>query len=178
VSAQHHINGEEMKSVISTEVANPISHNLLGVPFQTIFNFPTGDNNRLQSLLIIEPAIPLSFTEKVYVVTRIIIPLIIQPDDAPSGSTFGISNTNVNIFFCPPLIGNLALGAGPALIIPTASVPETGGDAFGIGPAFTAIWIKGKWITGAILNQIWSYRTSDINLFACQYFITHNFKKG
>ena len=166
---------EEKLAKITT---NPIA-NMITLPFQFNFNFNMGAYDRYGTVLNLQPVIPYRLNEKWNVVNRIIIPLMQKPDNAATGSTYGIGNTNMSMFFTPAQIKKLIWGIGPALNIPTSSDPELGGDAFGIGPSIIMMYMIGNhWAFGVNANQTWSYKTQDLNSFFGQYMIIYNIKKG
>jgi hypothetical protein len=162
---------------LAQEAANPIA-SLISVPLMMTFNPSTGDYDRLFHSYTLQPVVPFRLSEKLNMVTRTIIPIVYKPDNAPSGGTFGLGNTTVSSFIVPPQKGIFTWGIGAALQIPTASSPELGGDAFGIGPSAVALVMPGKWVIGATVSQMWSYKTNDLNVMIAQYFITRNFNKG
>jgi hypothetical protein len=164
---------------LQKQSANPIAK-LISLPFQFNFNFGLGDYDRGQTVINIQPVLPVTiFKGRVNMINRIITPLVYQPDvSSESGGTFGIGNTSYSMFFTPAESGALIWGVGPAFNIPTASAPELGGDAFGIGPTAIALTMPGRWVLGGLLGQVWSYKTSELSQFYFQYFITYNLPKG
>lgn len=168
---------DEEKAKLAQAAANPIA-SMISIPLQMNFNPGTGDYDRLQMSYVLEPVVPFKLNKKLNMVTRTIIPIVYQPDNAPSGGTFGLGNTTLSAFIVFPEVGKFVWGIGPAMNIPTASAPELGGDAFGIGPTLVALLMPGHWVVGITFNQIWSYKSNDLSSFFAQYFVTHNFKKG
>ncbi len=167
---------------LAQAAANPIA-NMISLPFQFNFNYHTGQFDRSQTVLNFQPVLPFRLSDNWNVITRTIIPLIQQPDfKSNSGSTYGIGNINFNTFFVPQMIGNFTYGFGLSMIIPSASAPELGGSAFGLGPTIVALYMPGNWVVGVTAGQTWSYKSPDgsagLNSFFGQYFITYNIKKG
>jgi hypothetical protein len=166
---------EENLAKITT---NPIA-NMITVPFQFNFNFDMGDYHRYGTVINLQPVIPYRLSKKWNVVNRIILPIMQKPDNATSGSTYGVGNMNMSMFLTPAHIGKLIYGFGPALNIPTASAPELGGDGFGVGPSIIMMLMAGDhWAFGLNANQTWSYKSSDHNSFFGQYMIIYNISKG
>ncbi len=156
---------------------------MISLPFQFNFNFGQGPLNRYGTVMNFQPVLPFRLTKKWNVVTRTIIPLIQKPYiDSAAGSTNGIGNTNFNAFFVPPMVGIFTYGFGITMNIPSASAPELGGDAFGLGPTIVFLFMPGKWVLGATAGLTLAYKTPDgkdaLNSFFGQYFITVNLKKG
>ncbi len=156
---------------------------MISLPFQFNFNQHTGQFDRSQTVLNFMPVLPFKLSKNWNVITRTIIPLIQQPDfNSNTGSTYGIGNTNFNAFFVPKPIGIFTYGFGVSMIIPSASAPELGGSAFGLGPTFVFLFMPGHWVIGATAGQTWAYKSPDgtggMNSFFGQYFITYNIKNG
>lgn len=176
--SQNPIEDHDMKRKIELAAANPIDHNILGIPINLVSNYNIGEYNRNQMLFNITPTIPFNISHKVYVLARTVIPFVKQPVAAPSGNTYGVGNTNLGFYICPPTFGDLAIGFGSGFIIPTSSSEELGSDDFGVGPAFTAIWTSNNFLAGILFNQIWSYKTSNLNHLLGQYFLSYSFNNG
>ena len=167
---------------LAQAAANPIA-NMISLPFQLNFNFNQGPYNRYGTVLNFMPVLPFRLSKKWNVITRTIIPIIQKPYiDSTAGSTYGIGNTNFNAFFVPPAVGIFTYGFGITMNIPSASAPELGVDAFGLGPTIVFLFMPGHWVLGATAGLTWAYKspagTDALNSFFGQYFITVNFKKG
>lgn len=168
---------DDEASALAKESANPIA-NLISVPIQANINFGFGDYDRIRTVVNIQPVIPFRLSNKVNVINRIILPIVSQPDNAESGGTTGLGNINYSMFFTPSKASKFTWGIGPAFNIPTLTDDNLGVDAFGIGPSAVGLLILDKWVVGATFNRIWSYKSSDLNTFFAQYFVTYNMKKG
>jgi hypothetical protein len=102
-------------------VQNPVA-SLISVPVQNNSNFGVGDYNRTQNVLNIQPVIPGKLTENWNYIARIIQPIIWQPyPSQTTGGEFGFGDMNPTFFISPSKPGKLIWGAGPALVIPTAT---------------------------------------------------------
>ena len=169
---------------LAKAAANPIA-NMISLPFQFNFNFGLGEHDRLQTNLNLQPVLPFRMTKTWNVITRTIIPILQQPNlDSVAGSTYGIGNASFNAFFVPPVLGDglFTYGFGPTLSFPTASRPELGGDALGIGPTIVFLFMPGHWVAGATAAMWWAYKephgAEAMKSFFAQYFITYNIKNG
>jgi len=160
---------------------NPVA-DLISVPFQLNWNFDTGPLEKDQQILNIQPVIPIGLNQDWNLITRTIVPLISQPAFSTGQSRIdGIGDINFSAFFSPkaPTSSGWIWGAGPALIMDTASDDNLGQGAWSIGP--TAVFLKssGAWVTGALINNVWSVSTekgrSDVNQMLLQPFINYNF---
>ena len=89
---------------------------------------------------------------------------------------------NPSFFLSPGKPGKLIWGAGPALIIPTATSSVLGQGKFSLGPSFVALAQPGHWTVGALVNNVFSVSGSAhrpyVNQMLLQYFINYNLKKG
>jgi hypothetical protein len=83
---------------------------------------PTDDGSKLTTK--VQPVIPFDISENWNPITRTIIPVIHQDDLLPgAGSQFGLVDINVSLFLSPkkPTAGGLTWGAGPVVLLPTAT---------------------------------------------------------
>ncbi|HIK17977.1 MAG TPA: neuromedin U [Leptolyngbyaceae cyanobacterium M33_DOE_097] len=161
---------------------NPIA-NLISVPFQSNWNFGVGPNNGTQYVLNIQPVIPISMGKDWIVITRWITPILVQPDLGPGvDSVAGLGDINPSFFFSPKNTGNITVGFGPTFVLPTATDELTGQGKWSAGPAGVVVWTQGKWVIGALVNQIWSFAgDSDrqaVSQFLFQPFINYNLPNG
>jgi hypothetical protein len=94
----------------------------------------------------------------------------------------GIGDLNPTFFLVPKLPGRWTVGFGPTLVLPTASREELGSGQWGMGPAAVAVYTRGPWVAGGLLNQIWSVPgDSDrrsLNQFLLQPFVNYNLANG
>ena len=74
------------------------------------------------------------------------------------------------------------MGVGPYFEFPTNSNPDNrfGSDNFSAGPALVALQMKGHWVYGGLVTQLWSYAGNDaeVNQTAIQPFVNYNMKDG
>jgi len=166
---------------LAKQSQNPIS-DLISLPFQSNNLFNIGDNDRTRSILNIQPVIPMQ-VGPLTIVSRLVFPLLYQPDIAEaSGGTVGTSDTTYTAFFTPANPGKLVWGVGPAVLIPTASDDTLGTGKWGLGPSVVALTLRGPWVVGALVNQLWSVggdeERADISSFLLQYFINYNLSAG
>jgi hypothetical protein len=153
------------------------------VPFQNNTNFNVGRLDNDQNVLNIQPVIPFKLNEDWNLITRWILPVIYQPrlyegDEAD----FGLGNFNPSFFLTTNLGPNLMFGAGPTFFLPTATDPSLGSNVWGAGPTAAIVWTPGKWVIGALVNNIWSFegdaRDPRVNQFLLQYFVNYNLAHG
>ncbi|MBW4698700.1 MAG: neuromedin U [Aphanocapsa lilacina HA4352-LM1] len=164
------------------ESQNPIA-NLVSVPLQSNTNFGVGPFGRTQEIFNIQPVIPVSLSRDWLLVSRIIVPLIYQPElSAGVGNVFGLGDINPTFFFVPKNTGALTYGFGPALLFPTASDRSLGAGKWGAGPGAVLVYTSGSIVAGALVNQVWSFAGDagrpDLSQFLIQPFLNYNLPGG
>lgn len=127
---------------LAKQLSNPIA-DLISVPFQGNYNQgigPAGDGS--QTLVNFQPVIPIKLNDDWNVISRTILPITSQTHIFPgAGSQFGLGNTLQSLFFSParPMNG-IIWGAGPVMLLPTATDDLLGLDKWGAGPTGVALW--------------------------------------
>jgi hypothetical protein len=166
---------------LAEQAQNPIA-NLISVPFQNNATLGMGpDEDQTLNVLNIQPVVPFRLNDDLTLVTRTILPVVSQPGPEGNNSN-GIGDLNPTFFFVPKLPGRWTVGFGPTLVLPTASRDELGSGQWGMGPAAVAVYTRGPWVTGGLVNQIWSVAgDSDrrsLNQFLVQPFVNYNLPNG
>ncbi|HSM82629.1 MAG TPA: hypothetical protein VLS96_13135 [Nodosilinea sp.] len=166
---------------LAAAAQNPIA-NLISVPFQNNTNFGVGPDNRTQNILNIQPVVPVPLSEDLLLVTRTILPIVLQPDAGGTGSIFGLGDLNPTFFFVPVTASNLTWGVGPTLVLPTATDRQTGSGKWSAGPAGVAVVSSGQWVYGGLASQIWSFAGDNsrpaVSQFVLQPFVNYNLPNG
>ncbi|HML91224.1 neuromedin U [Methyloceanibacter sp.] len=167
---------------LAQQAQNPIA-NLISIPFQNNTNFGVGPFENDQNILNIQPVIPFTLNEDWNLVTRWILPVVYQPPVYHGDeSDFGLGNFNPSFFFVNQVSPTLMVGAGPTFLLPTATDSSLGPEKWGAGPTAAIVWTPGKWVVGALVNNIWSFAGDssdpDVNAFLFQYFVNYNLKHG
>jgi hypothetical protein len=167
---------------LAKQLSNPVA-SLISVPFQFNHDSGYGPADGHKSVLNIQPVIPFSINEDWNVISRTIVPIISQNDIVGhSGSQAGIGDIVQSFFFSPkqPTAGGLIWGAGPAILLPTATDPLLGGEKWGLGPTAVLLKQEGPWTYGALGNHIWSVAGNsgrrDISSTFLQPFISYTTK--
>lgn len=161
---------------------NPVG-DLISLPFQNNTSFGIGPNDRTLNVLNIQPVYPINMSSKWNLITRTIAPIITQPDIASeSGSTTGLGDINFTAFLSPAAPGKWIWGAGPAILLPTATDDQLGSGKWGLGPSLVVLTMNGPWVYGVLVNNVWSVAgdkdRGDVNAFLLQYFINYNMADG
>lgn len=167
---------------LAQKLANPVA-SLISVPFQYNFDHNMGpDDKGSKSQLNIQPVIPVSIGNDWNVISRTILPLV-EAHDMPYGSESGLGDVLQSFFISPkaPTAGGVIWGAGPALLLPTATDDALGGEKWGAGPTAVALKQAGPWTFGFLSNHIWSFAgesgREDVNATFVQPFASYIFKK-
>lgn len=166
---------------LAKQTQNPVA-SLISVPFQGNWDFGIGEREASGTTLNIQPVAPFGLTKDWNVILRVIMPVASQPTDSGGQRLTGMGDTTMTVFFSPVKSGKLIWGAGPALLIPTATVEGLGSEKFGLGPSFVGLVQPGKWTLGALWNQIWSMDgandRADVNAMYLQPFANYNLGQG
>jgi hypothetical protein len=162
---------------LAKQLANPIA-SLISVPFQFNYDSGYGPDDGARATVNIQPVIPFSLSEDWNLISRTILPVIGQDDDAPGGEQFGLGDTVQSLFFSPKESDSGVIwGVGPAILAPTATRDALGGDQWGAGPTGVALIQSGPWTYGALVNHIWSLAGEDggedVNATFLQPFLNH-----
>ena len=146
-------------------------------------NFNVGPLDETQNILNIQPVIPVSLSEKWNLITRTIMPVIWQPEFVPGrGRTTGLGDINFTGFLSPADSGKLTWGAGPVILFPSATDDALGTGKWGAGPSAVFLMMSPPWVSGVLINNIWSFAGSDtrgdVNQMLLQPFVNYNLPKG
>jgi hypothetical protein len=161
---------------------NPVA-SLISVPIQNSSNFGVGPYDRTQDVINVQPVIPVPVSGNWNLITRVVQPFVWQPYPASTaGGQFGIGDMNPTFFLSPAKPGKLIWGAGPTIVIPTATSAVVGQGKLSMGPSVVALTQPGPWTFGALVNNVFSIVGSShrpaVNQMLLQYFINYNLKKG
>jgi len=161
---------------------NPIA-NMISLPVQNNTNFGIGPHNRTQNIANIQPVIPFELSEDWIVINRVIAPLVYQPFvGETSGGMFGLGDISYNAFFSPSDSGGITWGVGPIISFPSATDSILGSGKWSAGPSAIVLAMQGKWVYGALINNIWDFAGSSsrnhVNQMLIQPFINYNLPNG
>jgi len=168
---------KERNEALIKAAQNPIA-NMVSVPFQNNFGLGYGPHGKMQYVCNVQPVYPIGLPHKWTLITRNILPVIAQPWPRNTG---GLGDLTSSFFFTPPPIGNLMVGAGPVFQFPTATDRTLGYEKWSVGPTGVFVYSKGKWLVGALINNLWSYagnrNRKDVDNMTLQPFINYNLPK-
>jgi hypothetical protein len=127
----------------------------------------------------VQPVIPFALNDKWNLISRTIVPFAAQSDVIPGDPhESGLGDITQSLFFSPKNpIGGWIIGAGPALLLPTATESSLGYGKWGLGPTMVVVkQTPSAWTYGALWNHIWSVAGSgnraDINSTFIQPFLS------
>jgi hypothetical protein len=161
---------------------NPVG-NLISLPFQYNANLNYGPQKDTQSILNIQPVIPISVDQDWNVITRTILPVVWQPSLGPGNSSAsGLGDLQFSAFLSPANPGHWIWGAGAIVQAPTHSDSKLGSDRWGIGPTFVVLHLDhgSPWVYGVLVNNVWSVGGGDqsYNNGLVQPFLNYNLPGG
>jgi hypothetical protein len=168
--------GEQSEEALAKKTQNPVS-DLVSIPFQNNTNF--GFAGGTQNVLNVQPVVPISLSDDWLLINRAIFPIIWQPETVPgAGADFGLGDATYSAFFSPQGSPDFIWGAGPILLLPTATSDSLAfGGEFGAGPTAVALTMQGPWVIGALGSQAWSF-DGDVSFTSLQPFINYNIPGG
>ncbi|MCM8530873.1 MAG: transporter [Lentisphaeraceae bacterium] len=150
---------EKTKQEIAKQVANPLT-SLTYIPLQLDNDYNIGpDDDGERHTLNLQPLTSVALNEEWNLLSRTIIPFIDQTDISPgSGSQSGLGDILQSFFFSPnpDKEGEWIWGAGPAVLMPTATDELLGDDKWAIGPTFVTARVDGPWTVGLLANHLFS----------------------
>jgi hypothetical protein len=165
---------------LAKQLSNPVS-SLVSVPFQFNWEEDVGPGEQTRFVLDVQPVMPFALNEDWNVIARVIAPLISQPPLFDGGSpAFGVGDL-LTSFFVSPAHSALIWGAGPAISLPSTTMPTLGTEKWSIGPTVVVLKQTGPWTYGALWNRVWSFAGNpsrdDVNQMFLQPFVSYQAPK-
>lgn len=165
---------------LAKKLANPVA-SLISIPFDLDYDHdigPVDDGDRLT--LIAKPVVPITLNPEWNLISRTIMPLISQDDIFPgAGDQTGLGDILQSFFFSPanPTPRGLIWGAGPVLLLPTATDDLLGSDKWALGPTGVVLKQNGPWTYGMLANHLVDVagddERADINNTFLQPFVSY-----
>jgi len=169
---------------------NPVG-NMISVPIE-YWHYDGMANDGSADALIVKPVYPVTIG-KTTLINRLIIPylgidatgtgedlgdILIPPTNHKES---GLGNIQYQGFFTPTEPGKVIWGLGPVFEFPT-NTSGLGSDKWSAGPAVVVLTMPGKWVLGALAQNMWSFAgsgdASSVNKFTFQYFLNYNLSDG
>ena len=165
---------------IAKQLANPVA-SLISVPVQANYDDDFGLLDEGSMLRVnVQPVIPITLNDDWNLISRTILPIVDQDKIPTAGfSETGLGDTVQSLFFSPksPTASGWIWGAGPVLLLPTATDEILGSEKWGIGPTAVVLRQSGPWTFGALANHIESFagesQRADISATFLQPFVTY-----
>jgi hypothetical protein len=155
---------DDQAAELAKKLSNPVA-NLISVPVQYNYDSYGGANDGATAhRLVAQPVIPFSLNEDWNLITRTIVPFVDQSGfPVPALNESGLSDITTSLFFSPksPTAGGLIWGAGPIVLLPTASKDVLGAEKWGLGPTGVALKQTGPWTAGILAAHTWSVAGKD-----------------
>ena len=167
---------------LAKELANPVA-SLISHPFQSNFDFGLGPNhNGFRYTLDFKPVVPFKLGPDCKLISIVAVPVVHQRDVFGTTSQTGLSDIVPSFFFSPNKTAPFIWGAGPAILVPTATNHLLGTQKFGIGPTFVILKQQKGWTYGVLCNHIWSVAgatsRADVNATYLQPFASYTTKSA
>ena len=161
---------------LAKKLANPIS-DLVSVPFQFNWEQNVGPNEATRFILNVQPVMPFSLNPEWNLIARMIVPFVSQPALVDGGqAAAGVGDILTSFFFSPAKPG-LTWGVGPAISLPSTTIPTLGTEKWSAGPTVVVLKQTGKMTYGALWNQVWSFSgnitRADVNQMFLQPFFAY-----
>jgi hypothetical protein len=174
---------DDQAAELARKLANPVA-SLISVPLQYNYDTYGGANDgAAASRFVVQPVIPFSLNEDWNLITRTIIPFVDQQDFPVAAlNESGLGDTTASFFFSPksPTAGGWIWGAGPILLLPTATKDVLGTEKWGIGPTGVLLKQSGPWTVGLLAGHIWSVagdgNRADVSSTTLQPFFSYTTK--
>ena len=163
---------------LAKETQNPVAA-MISLPLQGNVNFNSGPEKNIQSVLNIQPVIPLPLTKEWNLINRIVLPVIDNPQPA---DVFGLGDVNISLFLSPASKTGFVWGAGPVIQAPSATSTILSAGKWAAGPTAVAVFMEGPVVLGAMANNRWSFAgdgsRSSYNQMLLQPFLNYNLPDG
>lgn len=147
--------GGEAAADLAKKLSNPVA-SLISFPIQPNFDFKMGTGSGYRMTTNVQPVIPIALNRDWNLISRTILPIIHQSNvTGPNTSQSGLGDVVQSIFFSPSKTEPFIWGAGPVVLIPTATDSALGGKQLGMGATVVALKQRSGWTVGGLWNHIW-----------------------
>lgn len=151
------LNGDELSKKLNNPVAS-----LISVPIENTIDYDVGQEDGRKYTSTFQPVIPFELNEDWNIITRTLIPLIDQ-DNVSNDDAEGLGDITPSFFFSPkaPTDNGWIWGAGPILLLDTASEDSLGAGQWGAGPTAVALKQTNGWTFGLLSSHVWNVGRDD-----------------
>ncbi len=170
---------KESDAAVKDAAENPVA-SAISLPLQNNTYYGVGPYRRAENALEIEPVVPFRISENWMVITRTIVPIVVEPRLSPAaGVDHGLSNIQPQFYVSPVHAGKFVWGAGPQLWLPTATDHTLGINKWGGGPATVGLFRSGHLLVGSLVsNEFAGVNHVHENAMTIYGFAFYNFKRG
>jgi hypothetical protein len=173
---------QDQEAELAKQTLNPVAA-LISVPLKYDYNSNLGPTESgRQSVLTVQPVIPISISADWNMISRSIIPVINQQNIVPgTGTQQGLGDTTQQFYFSPkkPTDAGWIWGVGPQFQLPTGASMLTA-SKWGAGPDVVVLKQRNGWTYGALVTQMWSIsgdsQKSNYSNSFVQPFLAYTFK--
>ena len=149
---------------LAKKLSNPVA-DIINMPFQLNYDNNIGAAENVERYqLNIQPVIPIKLNEDWNVISRTVLPVIVQQYDGMDKSTdWGVGDITQSFFFTPTPKSpdDLIIGFGPVIYLPTASEKTLGPDQYALGPTAVIAKQSHGWTVGALANHLWAVEKKE-----------------
>lgn len=142
--------------------------------------FGFGPENGTLNFLRLQPTIAFNLTKGLSLVTREILPIVHRP--GPPSSIDGLGDIALQLFLTPRKRSKFLWGVGPAFVFPSATDDAIGTEKWSAGPAVIVTYSTGRWVFGAIANQLWSFAGANdrrgVSVMTLRPLVNYNLSHG
>lgn len=176
------LRAEDDEAELAKKLQNPVA-NLISVPLQNNWDWGIGQEQAMKFTLNVQPVIPIELGDSGYnVIVRTIMPIIYQ--EAPYSflnDASGLGDILQSFFLSPAdTVGGWIVGGGPAMLYPSATDNDIGGQKWGAGPTAVILQQREGWTYGILSNHVWSFAGSshraDVSNTFLQPFLSYTTK--
>jgi hypothetical protein len=165
---------------LAKKLQNPVA-SLISVPIQNNWDFGIGPANAMRYTVNVQPVIPFSLSQDWNLITRTIVPTIYAEATGPGDrDKFGLGDVLQSFFFSPKEpVGGWIIGAGPALLYPSATDSLLGAGKWAAGPTLVVLQQSKGFTYGVLANHLWSYAgwgDQQVNATFLQPFVSYTTK--
>ena len=167
---------------LAKKLSNPVA-SLISVPVKLDWDTGIGPAGADRAVYVVQPVIPITLSKDWNLISRTIVPYIDAQSPVTGGADqSGLGDITQSFFFSPsaPTAGGWIWGAGPVLLLNTASNDALGSDKWGAGPTAVLLRQEGGWTYGVLANHIWSFggneQRADISTTFLQPFLAYTTK--
>ena len=168
---------------LAKKLSNPL-YSMISFPIQTNFDMRMGNDSGWKMTMNVQPVIPVALSPNWNLISRTIVPIIHQGSIIPgtSSSQSGLGDILQSLFFSPNKSEPLIWGAGPVILVPTATDKLLGQKQLGLGPTFVVLKQQRAWTVGVLYNHVWRVSGGEgrpkVNFDFIQPFLSYGTKDG